>query len=37
MDNRINNGPQPYTKPVALAGGRQKEIYKEYSGISREM
>ena len=22
---------------VSLAGGRQKEIYKEYSGISREM
>ena len=26
-----------YTQPVVLAGGRQKEIYKEYSGISKEM
>lgn len=26
-----------YTQPEVFADGRQKEIYKEYSGISKEM
>lgn len=37
MDNSINNGHQPLTQPEVFADGRQKEIYKEYNGISREM
>lgn len=37
MDNRVYNCHQPLTHPEVFAGGRQKEIYKEYNGISREM